>query len=144
MCTRGHHLPCHETDQTNPQDIYSIFPSMTSLWSGFFPLRFPPKFCILMFFVLCHTACLLHIPVLKQPTNIWRREQIMKILAMLISPISYYSVPRRTKYRPQVSIPELPQPVFLSTRYEIKFHSYVQTGKSVVVYILIFIFLDSK
>jgi hypothetical protein len=66
------------------------------------------------------------------------------LLSMLISPPSYYFFPRRPKYRPQHSSPENSQPLFLSTPYEIKFRSYIHTDKSTVVYILIFIFWNSK
>jgi hypothetical protein len=124
--------------------VNSIVQSMPSFLNEFFPLRFPPKFCILVFSVLCHTACSSHILGLDQPNNIWRQVQIMTILAMPISPVSSYFVPRRPKYRPEHSSPEHHQPVFFSKRYESNSHSYIQTGKSIVVYILTLIFVDSK
>jgi hypothetical protein len=110
---------CRETVQSTPQDnINSI---VLSVPSGF--VSFPTKMLVLRAVL---TVCFSHIPGLDQPSKIWRRLQIMKMLAMLISPVTYYFFPRRPKYRPQHCSPEHPQPVFLSTCYKSKFHSYKQ------------------
>jgi hypothetical protein len=84
-----------EINPVHMKNINSIVSSMPNFWNGFFPLRFPQKCCILVFSMLCHTACSSHILGHDQPNNIWRRVQIMKILAMPISPVSYYFFPRR-------------------------------------------------
>jgi hypothetical protein len=74
--------------------------------------------------------CPSHPPWLHHSNDIWRREQVTKLLIMQFSPTSYYFVTLRSNYSPQ-------HPV-------LKYPTFKTIAKIVVLYILIFIFLESR
>jgi hypothetical protein len=67
----------------------------------------------------------------------------MKLLIMLFSPPSSHSIALWSKYSPQHPVLEHPQFMFLSVRDNVP-HPYRTTGKIIVLYILTFIFFDSR
>jgi hypothetical protein len=67
----------------------------------------------------------------------------IKILIMQFSPMSSHFISLRSKYSPQHPVLNHPQSVFFNVRDQVS-HPYRTTGKIIVLYILIFMFLDSS
>jgi hypothetical protein len=68
----------------------------------------------------------------------------MKLLIMQFSPIFRHFISLRTKYSPQQPVLKLPQSMFsLNVRDQVA-NPYRTKGKIIVLYILIFMFLDIR
>jgi hypothetical protein len=80
-----------------------------------------------------HTLCL------DRPNYILRRLNVMKVLIMQFSPISYHFIFLQSKYSPQHSVLKHSQSMFLPP-----LTSVLNTRKNIVLYILILTFLDSR
>ena len=74
------------------------------------------------------------------PNNIWWGVQVIKLLIVWFSPFPCYFVPLRPKYSPQQPFLKHLQPSFLP-QYE---RPNKTTCKIIVLYILIFVFLNGK
>jgi hypothetical protein len=100
---------------------------------------YQPKFCS----HFSSSPCVLHAPPISSsliwsPDNIWQRIQIMKLLNMQFSPASCHFILLRSKYSPQLPVLKLCSS--LNVRDQVS-HPY-KTSKIIVLYILVFIFLD--
>jgi hypothetical protein len=77
--------------------------------SGLFPQVSPPKPSMHLF---CHHTCTMPRQSLSSwfelPSNIWWGVQIIKLLIMQSSPLTFYLVSLRTKYLPQYHFLEHP------------------------------------
>jgi hypothetical protein len=85
-----------------------------------------------------------HPPRLYNFNYTWRREHIMKLLVMQLSPPSSHSIPLWYKYS-QHPVPKHPQ--FLCSSLTVRVHvshPYRNTGEITVLYILTFTFFDSR
>jgi len=92
----------------------------------------------------CHMTRPSNYSLFNHPNNIWWGIQIIKVLTTWPSPFPCYLVPLKPKHLLQHPFSNiLSQCSFLNVREKVT-HSNKTTGKIIVLYILIFIFLDSK
>ena len=110
-----------------------------------FPQISPPKPCIHLY----HPTCVLHAspthsPRTDHPNNTGWGVHIIKLLIMQFAPLLCYLIPLRPKYSPQHTIRKHPQPMSLSQCEWPSFAPTQKTGKIIILYILIFVFLVSK
>jgi uncharacterized protein with HEPN domain len=71
----------------------------------------------------------------------WQRVEVMKLLIMQFSPISRHFMRLRYRYSAQHPVPKHPQSRNVRDKV---LHPYVTTDKIIVLYIIIFMFLDSR
>jgi hypothetical protein len=85
---------------------------LSSAWS--LPFRFPDQnfVCISHLFHACCMSHPSHTPRFDHPNNIWRSVQVMKLLIMKFSSVSYHFLPLRSKYSPQHPVLKHPQSMF--------------------------------
>jgi hypothetical protein len=105
---------------------------------------FPSEFCI----HFSSSPCMLHaLPIssslIYDPNNIWRRVQIMELFIVQFSRASCHFIPLRSKHSPKYPLLKRRQSVFFLNMRDQVSHSYKTVGKIIVLYILIFMFLDS-
>jgi hypothetical protein len=63
-----------------------------------FLLAFPPKSYIHSIYLhACYMLCPSHLPWLEHSNYTWRRLQVMKLIIMQLSQISYHFIPLRSK-----------------------------------------------
>jgi len=74
------------------------------------------------------------------PNNAGRGVQVIKLLIVWFSPLPFHIIPLRPKYSPQQPVLKHLQPTFLPQCERPN----KTTGKIIVLYILIFVFLNSK
>jgi hypothetical protein len=67
----------------------------------------------------------------------------MKLLIMQFSPTSRHSISLQSKYSPQQPVLKHPQSMFFNVRGQVS-QSYRTTSKIIILYILIFMFLESR
>jgi hypothetical protein len=105
----------------------------------------PPKSGTrLSFHHTCYVPRLSYYSWFDYTKNILWWVQVMKFLLMQCSPLSCCLVPLRHKYPSQHPILEHPQSLFsLSVKDQVS-HPYKTTGKIILLYTLIFVFLDSN
>jgi hypothetical protein len=93
------------------------------------------------------TWCAYHYPPsFDHPNNSWWRVQIMELLIMQFFPASCHFIPLRSKYSPKhlfSNTLNLCVCSFFNVRDQVS-HPYKPTGKIIVLYILIFMLLDSR
>jgi hypothetical protein len=147
MFTRDSHCSLHEPDESCSHsstlfllDAFLLSMLRSSKW--FLPFRFSDY----NFICISHLSCLPHTPPphppwFDYPNNTWWRMQIMKVLIMQFSPSSCYFLPLGANI--------LLSTLFSSTSiyvlplmWETKFHTSTKQQVSIVLYILIFMFLD--
>jgi hypothetical protein len=83
--------------------------------------------------------CPSHTPWLDHSNYTWRRVQVMKLLIMQLSPTSRHFISPQSKY---LLIPSVCNSSLI-VRDKVS-HLYRTKGKIIVMYILIFMFLDSR
>jgi hypothetical protein len=86
--------------------------------------------------------CRSHPPWLDHSNYTWRRAQAMKLLILGFSPSSCHFISPWSEYSPHHPVPKHPQSVIL-VRDQVS-RPYTTTGKIIVLYILIFTFLDVR
>jgi len=111
---------------------------------GFFPSGFPTKTLYTPLLYPIRTTCPVHFILLDFNTpTIWWAVQIIKLLITKFSPLTCYLAPLRSKRSPEHPTLEHPQFTFFPQCNEV-LHPYKARGKITGLFILIFIFLDSK
>jgi len=145
--------PCLELDQSGPCHTLNSWRSILifsshlhlGLPSGLFPLGFPTKILYVplpphTYYMLCPS----HYSGFDHLKNIWCGVQIIQLLIMQSSPLSCYVIPLRSIYLPQCPVLKHPQPTFPPHCERPVFTPTQNQRQIVVLYILIFMFLDSK
>jgi hypothetical protein len=130
---------------SHPISIRSILILLTHLHlglpSGLFPLAFPPiSYMHSSSPHSCYIPCLSHPPWLDHSNYVLRGVQVMKLLVMQFPPVSRNFIPLRSKYSPQHTLSLCSS---LNVRDQAS-RPYRTTGKIIVLYILIFTFLNSS
>jgi hypothetical protein len=110
-----------------------------------FRLAFPPILLYVFLFAhSCYMPCSSHTPWLDHSNFTWRRVQVIKFPIMQFSPTSGHFISLRSKYSPQSLFSNtLSLCSSLNVRDQVS-RPYRTTGKIIVLYILILVFLDSR
>jgi hypothetical protein len=93
----------------------------------------------------CYMPCPSHTPSLDHSNYTWRRVQVMKLLIMQFSPTSCHFSSLRAKYFTQHHVHS--RTLSLCSSFNVReqvSHPYKTKGKIIVLYSLIFMFLDSR
>jgi hypothetical protein len=116
-----------------------------SLPCGLFPSGFPTKILYAFSF---HHACYMpypsYPPWLHHSNYTWRRAQVMKLLVMQFFPTSRHFISLQCKHSPQTLFANiLSLCSSLNVRDQVS-HPYRTTNNIIVLYIIIFTFLDKR
>jgi hypothetical protein len=136
-------MPPHLSPWRSFLILFSHLP--LGLQSGLFPSGFPTRTLYRSFLPnTCYMPRPSHSSRFDHPYNIGWWLQIIKLIIKYFSPVLCYLVHLRPKYSPQHHILEQPQPTFVQQCWQPSFTPLKTTGQIIVLYTLIFIFLDSK
>ena len=129
------HIPLPEDPSKYCSPIYGWVSPVV-----FFPLGFPTK----TLYTPLPCPIMLHAPPIQFSRfyglcNFWWGVQVIKLLVTQSSPFPCHLVPLKPNYPPQH-----PQPTFLTQRERPSFTPIQKNRQTIVLYILIFEFLDSK
>jgi hypothetical protein len=117
---------------------------LSSPWS--LPFRFSDKhlFCVSYLSRACYVPHPYHLPWLNQPNSIWRSVQVMKVLIVQSLQTSHHFLPLWSVILLNNLFPNsLSICSSISVRDQVS-HKYRTTGKTVVLCILIFKFLERR
>jgi hypothetical protein len=129
--------------QVNPGHAFLITPILSfhlrlSLSNGLFSFSNQNIVCIFNLYHACYMPCPSHRPCFCHPNNIFWTVKVMKLLIMQSSPVSSLP-PFMSKCSPQH-----PVLCFLLSVGDHVTHPYKTRGKIIVLFILIFMFLQTR